>query len=158
MNIDTSKPPPGRKPNQIILTNTRTGEERIFPGVAAAAQFMGIDKRHIGNVVRPSYKYRRILKGMDGCLYAVRQGGKIHVEDGTICHGGLSEREAKEFIKRYNKFDKRICLICNQPFESSGPWHRRCDACENSSNFQNNFIHLREHRISAPGTARRRNY
>lgn len=155
--IDPGKvPPPGRKPYQIILTNITTREERIFPGTAAAGQFLGVGKLHINKIVRPSYKYRKILKGMDGNLYSIRQEEKLNVEDGSICHVGLSEKEAREFVEKFNKFGTRVCLICNQPFRSSGPWNRRCDACENSGNFQSNFTHLREHKISAPGTARRR--
>lgn len=155
--IDTDKkPPPGRKPYQIITVNVSTGEERIFAGLASAAQFLGVSKRNLGNIVRPSYKYRKIVKGNDNKLYAVRQGEKMNVEDGTICQGGLSEREAKEFIQKYNKFAERVCLHCNMKFESNGPWQRRCVSCENSLNTSNIFIGLREHKISAPGTARKR--
>lgn len=79
--IDPGKvSPQGRKPYQIILTNITTREERIFPGTAVAGQFLGVGKRHINNIVRPSYKYRKILKGMDGNLYSIRQGEKLNVE------------------------------------------------------------------------------
>ena len=46
----------------------------------------------------------------------------------------------------FDKRAQRLCLQCGEPFDSQGPWNRRCEKCKSQSD-----NHLPQHRSNWPG-------
>jgi len=53
-----------------------------------------------------------------------------HILEG-YCHNCFKQLEREREVD----FKMRKCLMCERPFNSTGPGHRRCDLCSRKKNF-----------------------